>query len=259
MHFIVTSNGSYGDVHPFFGIAHALAARGHDVDVVSNPLYADLAGDLSFVPASDEQALARVIDQFSVKASMKTVGPLMHGLLVEPLRPFHEVLMSLQRPGETVVVAFPLVTAARLLHDQLGTPFVSCQLAPSAMRSALDSPRFSAGTPAWLPPFVVRAAMGLLDRYVDRFVKADVNAYRAELELPPTRGIFSWMDSPQKVLGLFPDWFGPSQPDCRRAGKRARSRCSTGAKRTRCPPRSRRSWPAVSPRSSSRPAPRPRA
>jgi UDP:flavonoid glycosyltransferase YjiC (YdhE family) len=37
---------------------------------------------------------------------------------------------------------------------------------------------------------------------------------RSELNLPPTRKIFNrWLFESDLMLGLFPDWFGPPQPD----------------------------------------------
>ena len=214
MHFIVTSNGSYGDVYPLFGLAHALAGRGHEVTLVSNERYAPLAGDLEFVVGSSDAALEETIDLFDVSSAFSSAGALLHGLLVGPMREFHRAIVDEIRPGESAIVAFPLVLGARLAHDQLGVPFVSCQLAPSAFRSVLDPPRTTAmAQPTWMPGFMLRGLFGLLDRMVDRWTKADVNAYRAELGLAPARGILSWMDSPQKVLGLFPDWFGAPQDD----------------------------------------------
>jgi rhamnosyltransferase subunit B len=41
-----------------------------------------------------------------------------------------------------------------------------------------------------------------------------MNRLRSELGLPPVKHIIGrWMHSPQGVLGLFPDWFGPPQTD----------------------------------------------
>ena len=51
MHFLIASNGSYGDVHPFLGIARGLQARGHDVTMISNERYAPLAVELDNVDA----------------------------------------------------------------------------------------------------------------------------------------------------------------------------------------------------------------
>jgi UDP:flavonoid glycosyltransferase YjiC (YdhE family) len=41
-----------------------------------------------------------------------------------------------------------------------------------------------------------------------------LNAWRAELGLPAVSRVFrSWLNSPQRVIGLFPPWFAPPQPD----------------------------------------------
>src|SRR4030095_8509043 len=41
-----------------------------------------------------------------------------------------------------------------------------------------------------------------------------ISEWRRELGLPPVTRVFSdWIHSPQRVIGLFPDWFGLAQPD----------------------------------------------
>jgi len=213
-HFIVTSNGSFGDVYPFVGLAHALARRGHDVSLVSNARYADLAGALEFVAGSSAEALAAVIAQFGVSMKPSDLGPLMHGLLAEPLVGFRDAILSVHRPGESVIVGFPLVTAARLLHDAHRIPYVGCHLTPGGFRSTHEPPRVSTGPPlTFLPRFAIGWMYAALGRLIDRSVRDDVNAVRTDMGLEPIRDVFSWMDSPQRMLGLFPEWFGPRQPD----------------------------------------------
>ncbi len=213
MHFIVAASGSHGDVHPLIGVGRALAARGHDVSVVSNERYADLAEGLDFIGATTAEELADVLASFDVTRLSRTFAGLMRDLLVTPMRRLHEAILGRLRE-DSVIVAFPLVLGARLAHDQLGVPFVSCQLAPSAFRSVHDPPRIAPSfPPSWTPKAGVRVLSWLTDAVVDFAVLKGVNAYRIELGLPPTKRIFSWMDSPQKVLGLFPDWFGVPQPD----------------------------------------------
>lgn len=213
MHFIVTSNGSFGDVFPFVGLAHALRARGHDVTLVSNERYAHLADGLEFVQGGTAAALAGVIEQFDVSMSPAAVGRLMHGLLVEPLPGFYDALAGALR-DDSVIVGFPLVTAARVLHDERGVPWVGCHLAPSGFRSVLDAPRPGAGPPlTFLPSFVLRGMFSMVDWMLDRSVAEGTNAFRATRGLEPVRGVFSWMDSPERMLGLFPPWFGPRQDD----------------------------------------------
>ena len=55
----------------------------------------------------------------------------------------------------------------------------------------------------------------LVDRlFIDPKILPALNAWRAELDLPPVQRPFhSWLHSPQATLGLFPEWFGPPQPD----------------------------------------------
>ena len=52
------------------------------------------------------------------------------------------------------------------------------------------------------------------DRFLDRVLAPALNRFRAELGLAPARHIASqWWHSPQRVIGLFPDWFAAPQPD----------------------------------------------
>ena len=40
--FIISAIGSYGDVHPMIGLGSALAGRGHEVKLITNPYFAEL-------------------------------------------------------------------------------------------------------------------------------------------------------------------------------------------------------------------------
>jgi UDP:flavonoid glycosyltransferase YjiC (YdhE family) len=49
---------------------------------------------------------------------------------------------------------------------------------------------------------------------IDPLIVPKLNAFRQELRLPPVTRVFRhWLHSPQRVIGLFPDWFAPPQPD----------------------------------------------
>jgi UDP:flavonoid glycosyltransferase YjiC (YdhE family) len=65
-----------------------------------------------------------------------------------------------------------------------------------------------------LPPWAVRAVYRLVDWEVDRMLAPEINRFRDELGLAPVRRIIDqWWHSPQRVLGLFPEWFAPAAPD----------------------------------------------
>jgi UDP:flavonoid glycosyltransferase YjiC (YdhE family) len=65
--------------------------------------------------------------------------------------------------------------------------------------------------PRGLRGYYWRAVDGLL---IDPLLAPEVNAFRRELGLPPARRFFDiWMHSPQRIVGLFPEWFAPAPPD----------------------------------------------
>jgi UDP:flavonoid glycosyltransferase YjiC (YdhE family) len=71
--------------------------------------------------------------------------------------------------------------------------------------------RISASQPMWFKRAFFRLADWLI---IDRELKAPVNRFRATLHLPPIdRVMHRWLHSPQLVIGFFPEWFAPPQPD----------------------------------------------
>ena len=89
-------------------------------------------------------------------------------------------------------------------------------LSPTVFRSdfaqsTLPSGQDISGWPRWAK----RTLWALLDRFaIDPLIAPTLNTWRVELGLPPVSRILkSWFHSPQRVLGLFPEWFGDPQPD----------------------------------------------
>jgi hypothetical protein len=79
-----------------------------------------------------------------------------------------------------------------------------------------DSPRlsgtaFGPNVPRWLKQFQYWASDTL---FIRPLLGGDLNGLRRELGLAPVKRILShWLHNTDLVLGLFPDWFGPMQPD----------------------------------------------
>jgi UDP:flavonoid glycosyltransferase YjiC (YdhE family) len=120
------------------------------------------------------------------------------------------------RPGRSVLVGHSLAFAARIFEEKLGAPAATLQLAPSIFRSLYRQPvhlpgRDASGYPRWLK----RTLWWLIDRVaIDPLIVPEVNRFRRELGLGRIARIFhTWLHSPQRVIGLFPDWFAPPQPD----------------------------------------------
>jgi len=209
--------GSSGDIFPFIRLGMALKARGHGVTVITNSLYEPLArhAGLAFVEWISPEALQAVANDpdlwhptKGLLLALRTLGP-WHRQLLEHIAARHV-------PGQTVLVAGSYALAARIAHDHLGVPLATLLLQPAFLRSAYRSPVLPGlPTPDWAPRAWKRLVYFLNDALVlDRVAAPAVNALRAELGLPPVRSVLgSWWHSPQRVVGLFPAWFGEPQPD----------------------------------------------
>ena len=222
MTFLLLTIGSAGDVHPFVAIGEELARRGHDVRLITNPAFAHLvndagaaAGRLTFVPlgtVADFDTIKADPDLWHRTRALKAV----FGMVTATLRRTYDTLAAQVVPGKTVVVASSLAFAARCAQEVLELPTATVHLAPALFRSVIVPPKLPGlFLPEWLPQRIKRAIFEGGDRYVlDRFLGPPLNAFRAELGLGPVSGIMdTWWNSPQRVVGLFPDWYGPPQTD----------------------------------------------
>jgi rhamnosyltransferase subunit B len=214
---LLTPTGSAGDVHPFVGIGRRLEARGHEIVLATAEPFRGLAESSGFAfhstwPVEEYERVVREADLFHPRRSLRLVL----GIVAENLRRGYELVRELYRPGETLVVGHALAFAVRVFEDRHGAPTVTLQLAPSAFRSLHEQPAMQPGRDlSRAPRWVKRSLWWLVDTlFVDRYLEPQLNALRRELGLPPVRHPFrSWIHSPRRTIGLFPDWFGRPQPD----------------------------------------------
>jgi UDP:flavonoid glycosyltransferase YjiC (YdhE family) len=210
--------GSHGDVHPFVGIGRALKDRGHRVTLVAGSVYRDLADRHGFDYAAvgtdeDYHAFTRNPNLWRPLRSMWALFG--NEMFDRHLRQGYRLLADRYQPGDTVVVSGALGFSARLAHDALGVPLVTVELQPLGLGSVADPPLFpTLRMRSWWPHWYRRLLYRAGDRLIfDRLVGKPLNAFRRELSLPPVSRIWmQWRLSPQRVLGLFPDWFA-SAPD----------------------------------------------
>lgn len=217
-HFIISALGSYGDVHPMVGLGAALAARGHCVQIVTNPYFVDVVAGagLELLPLGTREnyiALSQHPDLWNPLRGPRLVMSYMGG---ELLRPLYDLLAANHVPGKTVFCGHGLDMASRVAGEKLQAPVASVDFAPSMLWTVYDTPRLPgllAGprVPHWLKRF----QFWLADRVVIRpLLEKPLNQLRRELGLAPVRRVFGrWLHSTDLVLELFPEWFGPPQPD----------------------------------------------
>jgi UDP:flavonoid glycosyltransferase YjiC (YdhE family) len=217
MNILLNPAGSSGDVLPFLRLGMALKRRGHDVTVITMGRYERLIrhAGLSFAEWISTDAMKAVEDNPDLWHPARALV-----LVIRTIEPWygqlHELIQARYIPGQTVVVAGSLNLAARLAHDRLGVPLATLLLQPAFLRSVHRSPVLPGmPTPDWAPQAWKRFVYFLSDALLgDRVAGPAVNAVRAELGLPPARSVLgNWWYSPQRVIGLFPHWFGEPQPD----------------------------------------------
>ena len=218
-HFLLLPAGSHGDVHPFVAVGRWLRERGHRVTMITSDVFRDVAtrNGLEFVPllgAAEYQALLDHPDLWHPRRGFAVI--LQRSQLEKVLPLAFEAIRARYEPGRTVAVAGSLAMSARIAHEVLGVPQVTLHLQPVTCVSVADPPVSAEGFDfRRLPPPFVRLAYRFFDHVViDPLLAPAVNSYRARLGLRPVSRVLSrWAPSPQRVIGLFPKWFGPV-PDC---------------------------------------------
>ncbi len=216
--FLLTALGSYGDVHPMVGLGAALAARGHVAKIITNPYFEDVvkSAGLEIVPLGTRDEYIRLTQHRDMWHPIR--GPrFVLSYAAKVSRPLYELLAAHHVAGETVFCAHVIDLVSRVAGEKLAAPVASIIFAPGVLWTVHDSPRLKGAllgprVPHWLKRLQFRAA----DTFFLRPLLApQVDRLRRQLGLAPVRRRFvHWLlDAQDLFLGLFPDWFGPPQPD----------------------------------------------
>jgi rhamnosyltransferase subunit B len=204
-------------MNPFIGIGRALRSRGHEVIVFGAEPHRSLVekNGLVFVPTvTTEQYHEATLnpDLWHPRRGLETVLRMIKPSLESSLA----LLGGYYLPGQTMIVGHPLAFHTRLFEDKTGCPAASTHLAPSSLRTSYQVPALPPGVDiSRLPRWLKDSLWWAVDRVaVDPLVVPEVNRLRAASGLPPVQRVFKdWINSPRLVIGLFPEWFGPRQPD----------------------------------------------
>jgi rhamnosyltransferase subunit B len=214
---LLAAIGSSGDVNPVLGLGKALKARGHRVSLATNEIFEGLVREsgLEFIELGTLKEAEAMMGDPRLWHRRRGFHCIVEGAILPNIRRLYRIIEERQGPGQ-VVAATTLCLGARVAQDRLGVPTATLNLQPSVFRSHVDN-----GTLGGLhmgpgmPKVVKRAVFWAIDTlYVERQVGRPLNRFRSELGLAGVSGVFaSYLHSPQLVLGLFPEWFAPVQPD----------------------------------------------
>lgn len=220
---VISTFGSFGDVHPYVAIALELKRRGHRPVIATSEIYREKTDALGLelhpvppdLPGYDQPAeVARMIEEL---VDTKKGPERVFTQFINPhLRGMYDALAEATRDAD-LLLTHVLSLAGPPLVEKTGIKWVSSVLAPISMFSNYDPPVFP--QMPWLyqvlklHPSVSRAAMRVGRLKLDQMA-APVYRLRAELGL--RRGgnpMLEGQHSPRMVLALFSSAIAKPQPD----------------------------------------------
>jgi UDP:flavonoid glycosyltransferase YjiC (YdhE family) len=216
MRILIYAMGSAGDVHPFTGLGKALQARGHEVFLITSAYFEDLVrrAGLNFLPLGTVEDFQKVQSDPHLWHPRKAFASIVRNAVDPSYEMILEHARNLHLPGETVIVASSLASGALSVRDLLGIPVATVHLAPSLFVSSYRQPvvhgvLFGQKAPRFLKALQWWAA----GKIVDAHMLPGLNRFRAAHGLAPVKDLLRGWHSPDRVIALFPKWFGPPQPD----------------------------------------------
>jgi UDP:flavonoid glycosyltransferase YjiC (YdhE family) len=201
------------------GIALGMKGRGHEVVVATNGHFESLVRGvgLEFISTGTDEEFREVMADRSLWDPIQGFRTVMERGVLRGMRKTYEIIREGFDPGETVIVGAGIAFAGRVAQEREGYRLATVQLQPAALRSVYENPVLPGmwmprGMPRWMKGAMWRLADWAM---VDRVLKGPLNAFRGEVGLGALRGgvLREWWNSPELVLGLWPEWFGPVQGD----------------------------------------------
>jgi rhamnosyltransferase subunit B len=219
---VISTFGSFGDIHPYIAIALELKRRGHTPVMATSEVYREKmqSAGIELIPVRPDMPSYDQLDEL-----LRVIEPIMDPrqggekvmqLLLPHLREIYQDLNAAV-DGADLLLTHPLPLLGPIVAQLRKLPWVSSVLAPASFLSVYDP----IVPPQWpglynlmrLSPWVGRGVMAVATKKLDKLMEP-VYDLRAELGLP--RGeqpVLAGQHSPTKVLGLFSKVMAQPQPD----------------------------------------------
>jgi rhamnosyltransferase subunit B len=219
---LLSTFGSFGDIHPYIAIALELKARGHSPVIATSEVYRekmDVLG-LEFTPVRPNMPSYDDTEEL-IRLSAELIDPkggterVMELFTSNPREVYEDLDAAAE--GADLLLTHPLPLVGPLVAQKRRMPWISTVLAPISFFSAYDPP-----VPPQLPalyhllkisPVLGRLFYRLASQRLEK-VMAPIYRLRAELGLP--RGeqpLLAGQHSPKMVLALFSAVLAKPQPD----------------------------------------------
>jgi rhamnosyltransferase subunit B len=221
---VITTYGSFGDIHPYVALALELKARGHSPLIATSGVYREKIerSRLDFHAARPDFPSLDQIEEVEeiMRRSMDTrTGPeyVIKEMFMRPVRESYEDLREAAR-GADLLITHPITFAGPVLAQKENLSWVSTILSPISFFSAYD-PIFPPEAGALMklfamsPPFLNRLLVKVVKRRIGNW-EEPVTRLRAELGLPVGQSpVIEGQHSPALVLALFSKALAEPRPD----------------------------------------------
>ncbi len=221
---VLSTFGSFGDVHPYIAVALELKRRGHRPVIATSEIYREKTDAVGLelqplppdLPSYDQpEEVSRIVSE--LMDAKKGTEKVFKEMILPYLRETYDALAGATRDAD-LLVTHPLTLVGPALVEKTGIPWVSSVLAPISFFSIYDPP-----VPPQMPglhkvltlsPHVMRAFMHVVRLGLKSYAEP-VYRFRASLGLQPRRGnpVLEGQHSPTMVLALFSRVLADPQPD----------------------------------------------
>ncbi len=217
MELLLVTLGTAGDVHPFVALGSELKRRNHRVVLVTNEHFRPVAErvGLDFQGIGSADHYRCVLANPDIWRPVRGFRILIQELILGSMR---AVFDAIERLGNerTVLVAPCFIYGARIAREKFSIPLATLVLQPASVWSTVE-PSLTASVPwsSYLPRSLQSLfARGLEHFFLEPLLAPETNRFRRELGFSPVQRILAaWQYSPDRVIGLFPEWFAPHASD----------------------------------------------
>jgi rhamnosyltransferase subunit B len=217
---VITTFGSYGDLHPYIAIALELKKRGHEPVIATFPYYRKKIESigLSFHPVRPDlpppdqntELLRRTL------AAKTGAAYLFKEILVANLADSYDDLLEVSRDAD-LLITHPITLAGPIVAEKLKMPWISTVLAPISFFS-IHEPLISAVAPGLTKfitshPLTAKLLVYLMRQETGSWAEP-IYRFRRKVGLRANgHPVFEGQHSPTRVLALFSPHFAKPQPD----------------------------------------------
>lgn len=219
-HIVLTTYGSFGDLHPYMAVALELKARGHRAVIATTNYYREKveAAGIEFHAVRPDLPAEQDVPELVEKVMNVKTGAefLLKELLASNVRESYEDLSEATRRAD-LLLTHVATLAGPIVGQKTGIPWISSVLAPTSFFSTHDPivPPLAPGIVKLLRlhPAIARAFIRYVKRETTSWIE---NVYKLRAELGMPRGehpIFEGQHSNALVLAMFSKVLGEPQPD----------------------------------------------